>query len=267
MKQICILGCGWLGFPLAKSLVEEGNSVKGSTTSPEKIQVLKKTGINPFKIKILESAIEGEISLFLQNADILIIDIPPQLRSNTKENFVEKIKILIPYIEEAQVQKLIFVSSTSVYADDNSTVTENTKPIPLTESGKQLLLIENILNENKNFKTTVIRFGGLIGNDRHPIRFLAGRKELENPYAPINLIHLKDCIGIIEAIINNDLFGETYNAVAPYHPLRLDYYTNKAIELQLPIPEFNYKNASVGKTIMSTKVEKRLSYIFQNTTL
>jgi nucleoside-diphosphate-sugar epimerase len=267
MKQICILGCGWLGFPLAKSLIEKGNSVKGTTTSPEKIQVLRKTGINPFKIKIMESAIEGEISLFLENADILIIDIPPKLRGNSKENFEEKIKFLIPYIEEAQVQKLIFVSSISVYADDNSTITENTKPFPLTESGKQLVLTENILNENKNFKTTVIRFGGLIGEDRHPIRFLAGRKELENPYAPINLIHLKDCIGIIEAIINNDLFGETFNAVAPYHPLRVDYYTNKAVELQLPVPEFNSRNVTVGKTILSIKVEKILGYIFQNTSL
>jgi NAD dependent epimerase/dehydratase family enzyme len=107
----------------------------------------------------------------------------------------------------------------------------------------------------------------LIGDDRHPIRFLAGRKELENPYAPINLIHLNDCIGIIEAIINNDLFGETFNAVAPYHPLRVDYYTNKAVELQLPVPEFNSRNVTVGKTILSIKVEKILSYIFQNTTL
>jgi nucleoside-diphosphate-sugar epimerase len=267
MKQICILGCGWLGSPLAKSLVEDGNSVKGSTTSPEKIQVLRKIGINPFKIKIMESAIEGEISLFLANADILIIDIPPKLRGKIKENFVETIKFLIPYIEEAQVRKLIFVSSTSVYADDNSTVTENSKPFPLTESGKQLLLTENILNENKNFKTTVIRFGGLIGDDRHPIHFLAGRKELENPFAPINLIHLKDCIGIIKAIINNDLFGETFNAVAPYHPFRVDFYTNKAVELQLPVPEFNYNNVTVGKTILSIKVEKNLGYIFQNISL
>ena len=35
--QVSILGCGWLGLPLAKSLIEKGFSVNGSTTSVEKI--------------------------------------------------------------------------------------------------------------------------------------------------------------------------------------------------------------------------------------
>jgi 3-hydroxyisobutyrate dehydrogenase-like beta-hydroxyacid dehydrogenase len=28
MKKISILGCGWLGFPLAKALLKEGFAVK-----------------------------------------------------------------------------------------------------------------------------------------------------------------------------------------------------------------------------------------------
>ncbi len=32
-----ILGCGWLGKPLAVSLLDEGFNVKGSTTSEEKL--------------------------------------------------------------------------------------------------------------------------------------------------------------------------------------------------------------------------------------
>lgn len=33
MKTISILGCGWLGLPLAKKLVENQWIVNGSTTS------------------------------------------------------------------------------------------------------------------------------------------------------------------------------------------------------------------------------------------
>ena len=40
MTKISILGCGWLGLPLAKAIVENGFSVKGSTTSSEKIATL-----------------------------------------------------------------------------------------------------------------------------------------------------------------------------------------------------------------------------------
>ena len=43
--QVSILGCGWLGLPLAKSLIEKGFSVNGSTTSVEKIPILESLGI------------------------------------------------------------------------------------------------------------------------------------------------------------------------------------------------------------------------------
>ncbi len=276
MKQISILGCGWLGLPLAQSLLEKDFLVKGSTTSVEKISVLENYGIQPFQIELSEQEIKGKINLFLENSEVLIIDIPPKLKGNSTENFVQKIKNLIPFIEKAAIKKVLFVSSTSVYADVNSVVTESTLPQPETESGKQLLEAENILQSNLNFKTTVIRFGGLIGENRHPIHFLAGRKNVENPNAPINLIHQLDCIGIIESIIERGLRqaqsdkidnNEVFNAVAPFHPTRKEYYTLKAIEFNLPFPEFDEGKITVGKTIMSDKIETILDYKFQNTTL
>lgn len=271
-NQISILGCGWLGLPLAKSLLENEFSVNGSTTSLEKISVLERNGIQPFQIELSETEIKGEIDSFLATSEILIIDIPPKLRSASSESFVKKIQNLIPFIEKSKIEKVVFISSTSVYADNNSVVTEATKPNPNTESGKQLAQAENLLQGNPNFKTTVIRFGGLIGEDRHPIHFLAGRKNIENPEAPINLIHQIDCIGIIEKILrqaqnDNWDWNETFNAVAPYHPTREAYYTQKAMELHLPLPEFDQTKSSVGKTILSDKLENVFDYKFQNTTL
>lgn len=265
MKNISILGCGWLGLPLAKSLIAKGFSVKGSTTSLEKISILKQAGIETFQIALSEREIIGNIEAFLSNSEILIIDIPPKLRGTSNESFVPKIQTLIPFIEKAKVKKVIFVSSTSVYVDDNSIITEESKSQPDSESGKQLLAAENLLQSH--FKTTIIRFGGLIGDNRHPIHFLAGRQNLENPEAPINLIHQTDCIGIIETIIEKDCFGETFNAVAPFHPNRKDYYTQKATEFNLPLPEFDKSNPTVGKTILSDKIEAVLGYKFQNTNL
>lgn len=271
-NQISILGCGWLGLPLAKSLLENEFSVNGSTTSLEKISVLERNGIQPFQIELSETEIKGEIDSFLATSEILIIDIPPKLRSASSESFVKKIQNLIPFIEKSKIEKVVFISSTSVYADNNSVVTEATKPNPNTESGKQLAQAENLLQGNPNFKTTVIRFGGLIGEDRHPIHFLAGRKNIENPEAPINLIHQIDCIGIIEKILrqaqnDNWDWNDTFNAVAPYHPTRKAYYTQKAMELHLPLPEFDQTKRSVGKTILSDKLENIFDYKFQNTTL
>ena len=275
MKQISILGCGWLGLPLAKSLIENGFSINGSTTSVEKIAVLENAGIHPFLVSLsaVEVLEETKISIenFLENSEVLIIDIPPKLRGDSSENFVAKIQNIIPFIEKLSVEKVIFVSSTSVYSDDNSIITEETIPNPDTESGRQLLEAEQLLQSNKNFQTTILRFGGLIGDDRHPIKFLAGRKDIENPEGPINLIHQIDCIGIIEEILKHpetsgqiDKSSEVFNAVAPFHPTRKEYYTQKAIELNLPLPEFEESKPSIGKTILSDKVESVLNYTFKN---
>ena len=271
-QKISILGCGWLGLPLAKSLLAKGYEVKGSTTSESKLEVLKNSGISPFQIQLEEHQIIGNMEDFLKETDVLVIDIPPGLRkvisTSNEMTFVNKVKTLIPFIEKSGVQKVIFVSSTSVYGDGFPIVeiTEETKPNPDTESGKQLVIAETLLQSNPNFKTTVIRFGGLLGDDRHPIKFLAGRTNVENPEAPVNMIQREDCIGIIEKIlkqVQHDNWGETFNAVAPQHPTRKAYYHKKAQIMNLPLPTFAENSESKGKIISSEKVKTILGYSFQ----
>ena len=264
MNQISILGCGWLGFPLAQSLLQSNFLVKGSTTAPDKIEIFINVGIDPFLISVKEDIIEGNFDEFLLNSTILIINIPPKLRGNQSENFILKIKNCIPFIEKSSVKKVIFVSSSSVYADDNAIVSQFTNPNPDSESGRQLLQVENLLQSNLNFKTTIVRFGGLIGNDRHPIKMLSGKIHIANPEAPVNLIHQNDCIAIIKKIIQTDAFGKTYNAVSPFHPSRKTYYTQKAIDLNIPLPEFETSKPSVGKTIMSDYLCVDLNFNFKN---
>ena len=276
--KISILGCGWLGLPLAKSLLSKGYKVKGSTTSESKLDLLKNAGISPFQIQLEENQIIGTIEDFLKETDVLVIDIPPGLRRETSASnemiFVSKIKNLIPYIEKSEIQKVVFVSSTSVYGDGFPIVEirEETKPNPDTESGKQLAITETLLQSNSHFKTTVIRFGGLLGYDRHPIKFLAGRTNVKNPEAPVNMIQREDCIGIIEKILKNsetleqhDNWGwnQTFNAVAPQHPTRKVYYHKKAELFNLPLPTFVEDSESKGKIISSKKVETILGYSFQ----
>jgi NAD dependent epimerase/dehydratase family enzyme len=102
----------------------------------------------------------------------------------------------------------------------------------------------------------------LIGEDRHPVKFLAGKENLENPDAPVNLIHQKDCIGIIEEIIFQSKWNEVFNAAAPFHPSREDYYTQKAKEQNLILPKFSTETSNIKKIISSEKIENSLKYQF-----
>ena len=267
MTQISILGCGWLGLPLAKSLLQNGFSIKGSTTSLEKISPLQSAGITPFLVRLEEQQISASVADFLADSQILIINIPPKLRGGSTENFVAKITTLLPFIENSTVEKVLFVSSTSVYGEHNEFVSEASVLNPDTEGGRQLAIVENILQKNSRFQTTILRFGGLISDERNPVRFLSGRENIENPDAPINLIHQDDCIGIIEKIIALNSWDETYNAVAPFHPTRQKYYTQKATELNLALPKFAALNTIVGKTILNNKVIEVLDYSFIKPTL
>lgn len=275
MKKISILGCGWLGLPLAKALLENGAQINGSTTTPEKLVALANAGIQPFLIDVPltlnNDSAEGKIFSaamqdFLSGSEILIIDIPPKLRGGAitalEKTFVNKIAILIPFIEKSTIEKVIFVSSTSIFGEDQKTVTTTTNPKPDTESGKQLLAAEQLLQSNINFKITAVRFGGLIGSDRQPATFLAGKENIANPNAPVNLIHQEDCIGIILKIIEMDFWNETFNAVSSFHPSREEYYTQKAAELNLALPIFDHLKPSIGKIIENDKVLRLLKYTF-----
>ncbi len=262
MQKISVLGCGWLGLPLSQKLIESGFVLKGSTTSSEKLKQLEKAGIVPFIITLTENSIEGFVDVFLKDSDLLIVNIPPKLRSGSTENFVAKIEKLVPFIEQSSVKKVLFVSSTSVYGNQEGILTEEIIPEPITEGGKHLFQVEKLLLSNSNFKTTIIRFGGLIGEDRHPVKYLAGKDNLDNPFAPINLIHQLDCVDIIPKIISRDLWGEVYNAVAPFHPSRKEYYVQKATEMDLVLPKFSESTESSTKIIASDKLIEQIGHQF-----
>ena len=250
-SAIGVLGCGWLGLPLAKALLAENRIVYGSTTSQEKLAALKKEGIVPFKIILGEDKIQGPIEEFLRPLDILVINVPPKLRSGNSENYVRKMQLLQAKVMAFKVRKLIFVSSTSVYGNIEGEVTEESLAQPVTASGEQLLAAENIFRKAE-LRTAILRFGGLIGPKRHPVTYLAGKENLENGDDPINLIHLDDCISMILFILNNDYFNEVYNGVYPDHPRKADYYTHEAQKRGLSVPKYVFKKSkNKGKRIKS----------------
>lgn len=251
-KKIGVIGCGWLGLPLAKNLIKEGFSVKGTTTSVDKLALLTNENITPYHIKISEEGITGPIQDFLSDMDILIINIPPGLRGKgKKESYVKKMRFLVTELNKSFIKNVIFISSTAVYGDSQGEVHEKTTPQPSSESGKQLLQTENLFTENTSFKSTIIRFGGLIGPNRHPVTMLSGRKDLKNGNALINLIHLNDCIRLIQAVITENIWGTLLHGAYPHHPTKQQYYSNEALKRNIVPPEYQSFNTKNPKKITS----------------
>lgn len=264
IMNISILGTGWLGLPLASKLAKK-HTVKGSVTSQEKMQELRDAGITPYQIKVFTEGVQGDLTSFLAHSEVSIIDIPPGLRGDPEADFVGKIGRIMDYIEKSPIEKVIFVSSTSVYKDkeDFPDYTEENEANGTSEAAKQIISSEKMLLNNEHFQTTVIRFGGLIGPGRHPVNYLANKNGIKNPKAPINLIHQQDCIEIINQIIQKEAWNKVFNAVFPQHPAKEDYYIKIAKEKNMNIPSFEQNGISKGKKISSVYLGKVLEYEFQ----
>jgi nucleoside-diphosphate-sugar epimerase len=265
--KLSILGTGWLGLPLAKKLLEEEHLVKASVTSRDKMQQLRDAGLTPYEIKIFSEGVQGDLTSFLAHSELLIIDIPPKLRSDPEADFVGKIDRIINYIEKSAIEKVIFVSSTSVYKDEENfpEYTEEDKPNGKSEAAKQLISSEEKLMNMEQVQTSVVRFGGLIGPGRHPANYLANKSGIKNPEAPVNLIQQKDCIAIINRIIEKEAWGKVFNAAYPEHPTKENYYTQTAKEKNLNLPDFNQNGVSKGKKINSVNLKEFLGFEFTET--
>jgi len=264
MKTVSILGCGWLGLPLGEYLVGKGYGVKGSTRTPEALTAMKAAGIEQYYISLGPGLAGGDGFERFFESGVLVINFPPERREDIIPFHTEQIKSLISRLETSPVKNVIFVSSTSVYPELGREVSEDEEAPPEKASGKALVIAERLLLENKAFRTAVLRFGGLIGYDRKPGRFISGRRGLTGGDSPVNLIHRDDCILIIEKIIEKDAYGEIFNACADLHPKRKDYYTAQALKIGVPPPAFEDGGEPKFKIVRSDKLKRLLRYEFKH---
>ncbi|UZO81925.1 hypothetical protein NBT05_05530 [Aquimarina sp. ERC-38] len=264
-SQISILGTGWLGLPLAEALISKGYLIKCSTTTSERLEQLKAADLQPYMVQLTELGVSGNIEGFLGGSDTLIINIPPGLRKHPNSNFVLKIKQLLPYLENSTIQKLIFISSTSVFKDELHfpIITQKSQPNGTSITAKQLIAVEELLKNLSPIRTSILRFGGLYDERRHPATMIAKRGIISNPLAPVNLIHRIDCIGIITQILELEKYNLRLNAAAPEHPTKKDYYQRICKEIGLPLASAAENEPSVGKIIDSSFLEKELQYTFK----
>ena len=244
--RISLFGCGWLGEPLAIQLIRNGYQVKGSTTTAGKLQRLESLGIVPFLLNL--ESISTDISRFLES-DILIVAV-------ASKN-VDGFRNLLAQIEKSPIQKILFISSTSVYENSDDIITEQAT---LKSSG--LCEIEELFRSNASFLTTVLRLAGLFGYNRNPANFFPPGKPIGNPNGSVNMIHQDDCIRIISQLIENEIWGETFNACADTHPTRREFYTKAALDIGRDAPVFIENGSLEQKIISNQKLKTVLGFQF-----
>ncbi len=260
--RVGILGCGWLGFPLGRKLISLGYPVSGTTTTKANLEVLRGEGIKPFYIELFRDGVKGHLIEFLNEIDILVINVPPG-RKKEAADFSSKMEQLYEACRITHLEKVLFVSSTSVYGNIQGEVSEKTEVRPASESAKSLVAAEALFSKDPTIECTVVRFGGLIGPDRHPVTYLSGQHNLTNGDDAVNLIHLDDCLSLLSTIITEEWWGKLINAVYPEHPIKREYYTREAHLRGLPVPLYKKEYAGRSGKVISSKTLKSLGFEFK----
>ena len=196
--RIAIIGCGWVGERLSKHLTSKGEHTIVTTTSPEKIPALERIAK---EVHLLDFSNNPDFSI-LENVDVAIFSMPI-----SHNDWFEGFKKL-----DKEFPKTLLFSSTGIYPKENKIFTEK------ETSGlrSDILAAENLVRK-KYTQTTILRFGGLMGDERSLQNMFKNRTP-ENPQKKANYVHYEDILAVVDLLITSEVRSEIYNVVAPEHP-------------------------------------------------
>ncbi len=267
-KTIALLGAGWLGEPLAHRLRQLGYTVKVATTNEEKASRLREFGWDTYVLELHPDYISGETEGFFA-ADQLILTVPPGGRRDPAvvNTYPAKIGQALQAAKAGGIRQVLFTSSTGIYGEQEGAVTEDNPLQPSTASGKALVEVESLLQKSYAYQATILRLAGLVGGNRQPGRWFAGKEDVVGGSQFVNLVHREDVLAVIERVLVNAHWGHTLNVCADEHPTKVDFYPLASKALGLVAPTFvTDLEQQQGKIIDNTlgKVVLAFTYEYPN---
>lgn len=123
MKKVAIIGLGWLGMPLALSLMGRGYDVVGSKTTPDGVEAARMSGIECYQLELTPELVCDPDDLeSLLRVDALVVTLPARRTVEGSENYFNAVRMLVDSAMAFGVPRVIFTSSTSVYGETAGTL-------------------------------------------------------------------------------------------------------------------------------------------------
>lgn len=206
MAKILIIGCGALGYELAKQLAEAGHDVTGLKRNPPTV--------SQEKFKYFRADISSTQDLEKLGADFehIFFIVSADSRNESSYHVIYDLGInnLINQFGKNNLQApWIFVSSTSVYGQDQGEwVDEDSPTLPTKATSLEILKAEQkliALNPNN----VVVRFSGIYGPGREYLLRTAKQApaiQKDPPYFT-NRIHQSDCVNVLKFLFEQRLAG------------------------------------------------------------
>ena len=231
-----IIGCGYIGLPLALELQAKGHAITAWVRSAATAASLAPHGFS----RVVSGSVADENAWNSAGTEYdLAIHCASSGRGGEaayEEVFLLGTQQMAGYLPNA---RKLLVSSTSVYGQTSGEiVTEESTAEPSTATGKILRAAENIALEGG---AIVVRSSGIYGPNRGVLfdKLRRGEAVIEGDGSRwMNQIHQRDLVTALLRLIDRGNPGQIYNASDDTPVMQRDYYAWCAEFLGKPMPPF-----------------------------
>lgn len=204
-KKLLVIGCGKLGQKLGLLAKKTPLDLLGF-----KRKKITSTNIRIEQQDIFDKSFFDKVKIHSPDFILYSLSADEQSEKSYRRNYVEGLKQVIKSIKYINnFQHLFFVSSTSVYGDNNDQfIDEFSETSPKNFRGTILLEAENLLNTVK-FNSTILRLSGIYGSGRnYMIKLSQDAESWPKVDRWTNRINEVDAANFIIFLLNQCLQGE-----------------------------------------------------------
>ena len=253
-----IVGCGYLGLCVARRWIAAGHAVAGLVRSAASVESLARESIRSIVADVTQPSTLRD----LPTADTLLycVGYDPAGGTSRSAVYVDGLRAVLDAVSP-QVRRVIFISSTGVYAEQGGGWVDESSPCqPTRESGRALLAAEQALAAHRlGDRGIVLRMAGIYGPGRLPRRaeLVSGEPLPIAAGEHVNLIHVEDAAAAVVAAEAHAQPPRTY-IIADGHPVeRRDYLAELA--RQFGLPPLLFRDPLPGETAGRRGGDKRVS--------
>jgi nucleoside-diphosphate-sugar epimerase len=260
--RVLVIGCGYVGTPLAESLAAAGHEVVGvSRAHPEFAATVSHIPCDITR--------PDEIARLPREFD-WVVNAVSSTKGGVNEYravYFEGTKNLLSHL---QFRKYVFTSSTSVYGQsDGSLVTETSAAEPASPTSRVLRDTEELLLRSGR-PAIVLRVAGIYGPGRGHLfqQFLRGEVRIHGDGGRfINMIHRDDVVAAIIKTLDSGRPNEIYNVVDDEPVTERVFFEWLAKNLQRDMPpslpeseRASRKRGATNKRISNGKLRNELAF-------
>lgn len=231
-RRVLIAGCGYIGSALALRLSAEGIQVTALRRSALPIG----DGISLIKADLVKGT---GMAALTDEYDTVFYTVGADgfTEESYRNAYVTGLQNLLGAFKVGP-KRLLFTSSTGVYAQDGGEVVDENSPTnPSRFSGRVLLEGEALVHQSA-MGGVVVRFGGIYGPGRSRLldSVRAGTTyALSDRTQYLNLIHRDDCVGVLRHLMLLEHCESLYNAVDDTPMERGDLISALSLALGMPV--------------------------------